>query len=83
MGRTRVEKPARSEAARGARDKHVFGVEKLGGRPLEEAFPEVARRLSMSDASDGTAGARAHQSSFQGQKVLFSLGRSPQQRGVA
>ena len=76
MGRTRVEKPARSEAARGARDKHVFGVEKLG-RPLEEAFPEVARRLSMSDASDGTAGARAHQSSFQGQKVLFSLGRSP------
>ena len=59
------------------RDKHVFGVEKLGGRPLEEAFPEVARRLSMSDASDGTAGARAHQSSFQGQKVLFSLGRSP------
>ena len=59
------------------RDKHVFGVEKLGGRPLEEAFPEVARRLSMSDASDGTAGAGAHQSSFQGQKVLFSLGRSP------
>ena len=38
------------------KERHVFGVERLGTtlqspRNLEEAFPEVARRLSEADAS--------------------------------
>ena len=31
------------------RDRHNFLVEKRGAKPLEQAFPDVARRMTLSD----------------------------------